>query len=315
MATSVFLRRHHQFPTSSVPDKSPACQQTLRARALVDRHDATTLAGPPRTGTSVKPQRLWLAASFFAHTPPRHWPGLAYYLVGWVLYRVCGLHFFNERKLYFKEFSVEADVKGRSGLAFLHEILVKDVYNFPALARAGDIRVLFDAGANCGFYTLTQASSRPNLRACSFEPHPNTFHHLKRNIELNDWEDRVIPVHAAVAATSGKCTLQMSAESSMGVVANAAVNPLPLVRPEHVEVAMVSFDDYAKKHGLYPDLIKIDVEGLEVEVLRGARECLARACYVIVEVHSNSLSRESLELLHQARFKTTTRDSVVFAWK
>ena len=99
----------------------------------------------------------------------------------------------------------------------------------------------------------------------------------------------------------------------MGVVADATVNYLQ--RPQHVEVAMVSFDDYTKEHGLYPDLIKIDVEGFEVEVLRGARECLARARYVVVEVHSDALSRGSLELLHQAQFQTTTRGPLVFAWK
>lgn len=258
-------------------------------------------------------ESIRVALGLFSHAAFWHWPGLAYYFLGWAVYRAGGFRLFEDRRLHFKEFSVEADVKGRSGLAFLHEILVKDTYRFPALDQDGDIRVLFDAGANCGFYTLIQAARRPGLRACCFEPHPGTFSHLRRNIELNRWEDRVTPVHAAVAATSGKCTLQVSAESSMGVVADAAVNPLE--RPENVEVAMVTFDDYAKAHGLYPDLIKIDVEGFEVEVLKGARECLLRAKHVVLEAHSEALCSESLDLLHQAEFKTTTRGALIFASK
>ena len=82
-----------------------------------------------------------------------------------------------------------------------------------------------------------------------------------------------------------------------------------------IEVPMVSLDDYARTQSLYPDLIKIDVEGFEVEVLKGARICLEKARYVILEVHSDELARDSLQLLHEAHFQTRQQGALIFANK
>ena len=78
---------------------------------------------------------------------------------------------------------------------------------------------------------------------------------------------------------------------------------------------MVSLDDYAKTQAQYPDLIKIDVEGFEVEVLKGARRCLDHARFVVLEVHSDQLAKDSLDLLHEAKFHTTQQNALIFATK
>jgi FkbM family methyltransferase len=257
--------------------------------------------------------KLRVALSFFPYSRLRHWPGLAFYFLGWMLHRRCGIALFQNRWLRLKPFTVSADVEGQSGLVFLHEILVQGIYNFTPLDAAGDVRLLYDVGANCGFYALTLCSRHPALRAVCFEPHPVTITRLRDNLAANRLESRVQAVHAAVAAAPGECQLQISPESSMGVVSTSSVQCLE--QPAPVRVMAVSLDAHAATQGEYPDLIKIDVEGFEVEALRGARQCLEKARFAIVEVHSDSLARQSLALLREANFQTTQRGDLLFAQK
>lgn len=256
---------------------------------------------------------LRVALSFFSRTRWQHWPNLAFYFLGWLVYRVSGVRMFRERRLRVDNLTVHADVEGQSGLVFLYEILMQRIYDSPALREANGIGVIFDAGANCGFYTLMATQRWPQARVSCFEPHPVTFTRLQQNIRGNGLEDRVTPVHAAVSSSSGRCSLEVSAASSMGVV---TVSPAPVSgEGRAVEVPMVSLDDYAKTQAQYPDLIKIDVEGFEVEVLKGAPKCLDHARYVVLEVHSDQLAHDSLALLHEAKFHTTQKNALIFATK
>src|SRR5688572_352249 len=127
--------------------------------------------------------KLSVALSFFPQTPFRYWVNLLFYLVGWVCFRAFRVRLFQQRVLQFQNFSVCADVEGLGGLAFLHEILVKRVYD--SKDEAAENKVIFDAGANCGFFALSRCAKDRSIRAYCFEPHPKTFSRLQRNITLN----------------------------------------------------------------------------------------------------------------------------------
>jgi FkbM family methyltransferase len=254
-----------------------------------------------------------IALSFFCQSRLCHWPGLTYYFLGWFLHQLCGIRLFEERRLYLKPFTVNADVEGKSGLMFLHEILVKRVYEDKSLAKMQNIQLLYDVGANCGFYTLIQCARDPALRVVCFEPHPETFRRLQRNLVANQLENRVTAVPAAVTAVSGVCDLNVSPESSMGIIATSTVQSLE--QPKSVTVEMVSLDDYAEKQNTYPDMLKIDVEGFEADVLNGARKCLNKARSVVLEFHSELLAQQCLALLDAAQFQTTRQNNLLFAHK
>ena len=245
-----------------------------------------------------------LAFGLFGAAPILHWPGLAWYFFGWLTHRATGRCLFGERTLVFRPFRISATVSGLGGLVFLHEILARHIYDFAPLRDDPDVQVVFDAGANCGFFALTQASANPRLRIVCFEPHPATFQRLQKNIALNDLESRITPVHAAVGSTSGICELNVSPESSMGIVAESPTQFLE--KPRKVPVPLVTLDDYARAHGVWPDFLKIDVEGFEAEVLRGARQVLSRARHVVLEHHSPTLLAECTALLGEAGFETQT---------
>lgn len=149
----------------------------------------------------MKPLRIVL--DYFGKTRLRHWPGLVFYFFGQAFFRCTGLRLFQQRLLRFEGVSGLADVGGMSGLYFLHQILVEDVYRLPALEQGPPVNMLFNVGANCGFYALTLCERRPTPRARCFEPHPATFRGLQQNIAVNRVENRVQAVQAAVGAAPG----------------------------------------------------------------------------------------------------------------
>ena len=252
-----------------------------------------------------------MAFDFFAATALRNWPRLFWYLAGWLVYRVTGLRLFKERTLRFRAFSVVAEVEGLGGLAFLHETLMRDHYRSPVIEQDESIGVVFDAGANCGFFTLTQASRHGRWRFFSFEPHPSTFRHLQKNIAANRLEDRIKPIHAAVGASSGTCPLEVSSESSMAIVADSSWKALK--DPTVIEVRLCTLDEVSAAEGVKPDFLKIDVEGFEVEVLKGAVECLKAARHVVLECHSRELETECRRKLNDAGFRVEQKNGLLFA--
>lgn len=256
--------------------------------------------------------KLKVALSFFLHTPIRHWPALAIYLLGWVLFHVFGIRLFRKRILRFKQLAICADIQGLGGLVFLYEVMIKGVYDFGPALHDPNVKVIFDVGANCGSFALTRCARNDTVRVFCLEPHPNTFLRLQENIAVNSLEKRITPRHAAAAASSGRGVLQLKSDSSMGVMAAADSSQ---ASPLKVEVEMVSLDDFAAQAQVRPDMLKIDVEGFEVEVLKGASACLGSARHVILEGHSDLLIQQCRAILDGVGFKTTVRGGLVFGSK
>jgi FkbM family methyltransferase len=75
------------------------------------------------------------------------------------------------------------------------------------------------------------------------------------------------------------------------------------------EVEMISIDSYAKQKNITPTLLKLDVEGYEAEVLKGAKDILKGAPKLEIEIHTEVLSRqktsvkEILDLIDISRYQ------------
>jgi hypothetical protein len=136
-----------------------------------------------------------------------------------------------------------------------------------------------DIGANDGWYAVYFAS-RPNIeRVWAFEPDAPTVARLRDNFALND------PAFGAKLDAVQKCVGDRDDDA--------------FVRVDTV------VGDYAK-----PLVLKIDVDGGEVEVLEGARRTLARnACTLVVETHGRELERDCLALLSELKYRATIIDN------
>jgi FkbM family methyltransferase len=146
--------------------------------------------------------------------------------------------------------------------------------------RPGD--VVFDVGANVGAYTLLFATwVGPSGRVFAFEPAAAPREGLERLVAANDLSSRVTTIPSAVSA----------AEGSLTFLADASAGETRLVShagPGTVSVPVTTIDAVCQREGVVPRLIKIDVEGAELDVLRGARRTIASAgkdLRLYVEMH------------------------------
>jgi len=131
-------------------------------------------------------------------------------------------------------------------------------------------RVL-DIGANVGWYScIASAASGGRARAHAFEPEHNNFTLLGRNIGLNGFHG-VWPHHVALGAVDARGALFLNTE-------NCGDHRIgdPGGR-ESVEVRVAKLDTVLTHQHFIPDLVKIDVQGAELQVFDGATETFRKA--------------------------------------
>lgn len=150
--------------------------------------------------------------------------------------------------------------------------------------------VVVDVGANVGVVSMRAAEQ--GARVYAFEPNPECFGRLLRNIVGNGLDHRIQAFNAALGdevAEGAMCVSKGGTTGGTVVMAGDAQDPRP--------VTITTLDRMAEALGVKQvDLLKIDVEGAEVAVLRGASKVLGFTQRMIVEYHSRALLEEVQEL-------------------
>lgn len=138
--------------------------------------------------------------------------------------------------------------------------------------------IFWDVGANIGLYTWQCALARPDSQMISFEPDPKNLRCLERTSEA--W---ALPRHTimatAVAEKSGRagfCVDDLAGATGMLECDEESFNQRHYgMAPRRIEVETITLDDFIRDRPP-PDVMKIDVEGAELRVLRGAARLLAQ---------------------------------------
>jgi FkbM family methyltransferase len=146
--------------------------------------------------------------------------------------------------------------------------------------------VLFDVGAHFGLYSLAAVHyGGPTARAVAVDPSPMAARVARYQARANGVADRLRVVQSSAGAVSGRQALVAAGIGSAGYyVAPTADHP----PGEWVEVESVSIDGLAEATGLVPTHVKIDVEGFELEVLRGGAKTFGspRPPRLFLELHA-----------------------------
>ena len=162
-------------------------------------------------------------------------------------------------------------------------------------------RDAIDVGANIGFFTCLLATSLNSGRVLAAEPTPGAHKRLVANVARNDLSQKVIVFNGALADKPGILEIEFIEDreefSSLGGISHYSVrNDQNRTR---IPVNVSTIDQLVLENGLNPGLIKIDVEGAEGLVLRGAAETLKKFRPVV-------FAEFSRELLAAKGFKAET---------
>lgn len=133
--------------------------------------------------------------------------------------------------------------------------------------------IVLDIGANIGNHTLYFALECHAKMVYCFEPVPDTFSVLSKNIEINGLGGAKL-INAAVGETSGFADIVSYSRKNTGMAT--------LEESRNGAIKMVAIDDIVLPEKIC--LVKVDVEGFEISVIKGMKETLKRNMpYIIIE--------------------------------
>ncbi len=169
--------------------------------------------------------------------------------------------------------------------------------------------VFYDVGANEGFFSvLASRLVGSSGQVVAFEPHPESAHHIRRNLQVNSLHPpRVLFYQKAVGDTGGTARL-ISQGHAMSHLASAEGLSQPWTKTQSryvqsgriYEVELTTLDTVVEQGGRLPNVVKIDAEGAEVAVLRGARGVLeSNPPVILCEFHSPATAAAGGELLRE----------------
>jgi len=159
---------------------------------------------------------------------------------------------------------IQRSMTGATGNLYcgLHEF--NDMGFLLHFLRRDDLFV--DIGANIGSYTVL-AAGHVGASVVSIEPVPKTFEHLQNNISINQVANKVVAYNLALGNEKGQISFTSTLDTMNHVATASEANT--------IEVPVDTLDAIMEKEK-EPVLLKIDVEGFETNVLKGASQTLSR---------------------------------------
>ena len=178
--------------------------------------------------------------------------------------------------------------------------------------KNGDI--ILDVGAHIGAFTLKTCRFNRNGLVVAVEPDPHNFELLRKNVQLNSCCERVILVNAVLSDKNGHCTFYRNECFSAG-------SSLTTKREysRQVDTKAFKLDSLVDELRLKRiDFLKVDAEGAELEITRGAERALREQLIrnmAIAAYHVSEQRREQIiKMLKSCEYRIiSTFDNIIYA--
>jgi FkbM family methyltransferase len=164
-------------------------------------------------------------------------------------------------------------------------------------------RCVVDVGANIGVFSLYQSMVKRAEKVIAFEPSPEIFPRLVKNMEINGIKN-VRVINAAVGDESAMLSFAESRISANSRVSETGSLKVPCVRLD---------DELRDVPGI--DVLKIDTEGYETHVLRGACETLKKTDRIVLELHYPNEQKEIEAILFPIGFSLAKADGILVFYR
>jgi FkbM family methyltransferase len=175
--------------------------------------------------------------------------------------------------------------------------------------------VFWDIGANIGVYSL-YAALKPDVRVLAFEPSAFNYHILNRNIEINKMDDKIFSL--CLAFTDKTCLdhLYMT-NTNVGGALSSFAEAIDW-KGKHVTAKfrqwMIGFsiDDFIGRFSpLFPNHIKIDVDGIEGKIIKGAKKTISdkrlKSLLIELDTSRKGYYQDIIQLLENVGMKLIAR--------
>lgn len=212
--------------------------------------------------------------------------------------------------IYTSRHGLAKGLRRKGGLAFLPSFIPRstEMFKEEVFIEALDLsgKTVYDIGGDQGIYTLFFARKvGEEGKVITFEPNPVSQAHIVTNVELNGFK-HVEVFNVALGEKPGKLTFAFPAKDPGRGSADELIREQILKEPgsRTTEVDVDALDSLISSAGLSkPDFAKIDVEGLELKVLRGMPSTLQdHRPQLFIEIHGADLDAKQKNIREVATF-------------
>lgn len=175
----------------------------------------------------------------------------------------------------------------------VRDIYKLNVYEFNKIEKDD---VVVDVGAHAGIFAL-KAARRARL-VIAVEPYPPNFKLLLVNRKINRLEN-VIPINVALGSYNGEAELYVATRSGWHTISNSRKSHLQgkIISNRKLKVKLRTLDSMIEEIGVKKvSFIKIDAEGVELDILKGANNTLLKNIKMKVAIASYHLPEEAKKI-------------------
>jgi FkbM family methyltransferase len=163
----------------------------------------------------------------------------------------------------------------------------------------------WDVGANIGTHAVFPGKKLTNGHVTAFEPMPAVSERLKTNLDKNVDKEQWSVEQVGLYSRTGQKTMKVGSD-------DPGSGTHSISQEGNITIELQRADEYIQTNNL-PEVVKIDVEGTELEVLNGFGDYLSEIQLLYVEVHPSELKKyggteeQVLDRLNEAGFKIQER--------
>ena len=193
----------------------------------------------------------------------------------------------------FKGNSILLDTGNFSHFIIVDEFIIAKIYDITKVKFKPD--VIYDCGAHIGLFSILVNSHFPDTPIFSFEPIPENYNMIEKNIAVNNIH-KICVEKAAVSIREGSSSFFV-ADSSFGGSLKKEVL-LERNQDNSVKVKLIDFANYLDGHQADKILLKMDIEGEEENLIPYIVKKLPKTCAIFFETHSLTGKQEIYDCLN-----------------